>query len=96
MSGADLFGDGFRVEPVLREARLSYHGFFTYQQGQMELSVGRADLEQCIVISVCDPERGTTQLTIAARDLVQEALKVHRQRFAEESKVVAEPRRGRR
>lgn len=81
----DLFGGArgrLSVDIRLAEPRVTYYGFHTFAVGRCECSVGRADLSKDVVVSVVDPEYGTTQLLISSQDLVQEAMRLHRERFS--------------
>lgn len=76
----DLFAVGkLNVEPVVMEKRETYYGFFTRHQGQIECSVGRGDFSHNVIVSICDPERGTTQIQISSQELIQEGLRIHRE-----------------
>ena len=79
----DLFAAArgkFAVDARLAQPRVTYYGFHTFAVGRCECSVGRADLSKDVVVSVVDPEHGTTQMLISSQDLVQEAMRVHRER----------------
>lgn len=91
----DLFGTPkLNVEPVVMEGRETYYGFFTRHVGQVEVSVGRADRTNNVVISVCDPEHGTTQIQLSSQELVQEGLRIHRERIREQTPLSPPAQRG--
>ena len=80
---SDLF-EKSGVEPRVVDAPVTFHSFYKYSSGPIEVHVGRADLKPEVVVSVTDPDRGSTQVHISAQELAQMALRIHRERFRED------------
>ncbi len=82
---SDLFGDRLlRIDARYASPRVVYDGFKTIQQNGYECCVGKATHTGDVVIGIVSPDSGRHQFILDARELVQEGLRLLRERRTHE------------